>query len=72
MHSISQKWHVRHLGITDLRAQMVLNMEFYKRRLEGKDITSNDWIVRFQVVLYGPEELMKGFNKLYIMAMFTK
>jgi hypothetical protein len=28
--SINQKWHVLHLGITELRAQMILNMEFYK------------------------------------------
>jgi hypothetical protein len=41
---------------------MILNMEFYKRILEGKEIKSNDWIIRFQVVLYGPEELMKGFK----------
>jgi hypothetical protein len=31
---------------------------------------SNDWIIRCQVVLHGPEE--QGFNKLYSMAMFTK
>jgi hypothetical protein len=33
---------------------------------------SKDLIIRCQVVLFGPEKLLKGFNKLYIMAMFTK
>jgi hypothetical protein len=59
-------------SLTGLRAQMILNMEFYKRRLERKDITSNDWIIRCKVVLFGPEELVKGFNKLYLMAVFKE
>jgi hypothetical protein len=65
------KMYVRHVGSNDHRAHgSDVQHVIYKRRLEGKEIKSNDWIIRFQEVLDGPEE--QGFNKLYLMAMFTK